>query len=135
MSFDINVDITYLKPDGSAAKEPESREWNDLEKAHVVEHFEMAFNRAMLKMNRLSVDQGRGHSRKWTNTNPVEMRMDIRITEDGAKWMRSTYEWPNVGDEAQALLLGTIDGELSTMPDEVRGKRRGGKSADKKPAK
>jgi hypothetical protein len=126
--FEIGCVISYHKPDGSKAKDGETRSWADLSKQDVHE-FETAFNRAMTKMSKLAQDKAKGKV-KWlmTKTAPCEMRMDIVINEDGVKWMRSTYEWPNMGEEAQAMLLGMIDGELSTLPDELRGAiRRPGK--------
>jgi hypothetical protein len=126
--FEINCAISYHKPDGSESKAAESRLWADLNKGDVHD-FEAAFNRALTKLNKLSGDRSRGRNKmKLGSTNPCEMRMDITITEDDAKWLRVSYEWPNCSEEGQAFILGAIDGELSTLSDEVRGtERRSGK--------
>ena len=126
--FEINCTTSFHADDGSKTKDDYVRQWTGLEKEHVVEHFEMAFNRAMMKMNKMAAEVNRGRAPKPTTTLPVEMRMDIMITEDGAKYIRASYEWPNVGEEQQALLLGMLNGELSMMPDDIRGaEKRGGK--------
>jgi hypothetical protein len=129
--FDINCVISYGPGADGAVKDGDVRSWSDLDKRDVIE-FETAFNRAMTKMGKMAADTARGRARKIVGTNKTEMRMEITITEDGVKWLRATYEWPNMGEEQQALLLGTIDGELSTLPDELRGTARYNSSGKKK---
>jgi hypothetical protein len=132
--FDVKCTFTYLKADGSEAKPAYVREWEGLEKLQIIDQLELGYNRAMLKMTHLSSAIAKGHAPKpTTNTDPVEMRADILITEDGEKWLRTTHEWPKMSEEGQAAFLGVLEGELSTVGDEVKGAEKRSKAKkDKK---
>jgi hypothetical protein len=122
--FTIDCTVSYHNADGSKAKDDYVRKWEGLEKEHVVEHFEAAYSRWMTKLNRLSVDINKGRAPMPSTTKPVEMRMDIVISENGAKWCRALHEWPHMGEEQQSLLIGMLSGELSSMPEDVRGREK-----------
>lgn len=129
--LDVSSTITFLTASGAEAKSPYVREWEGLSKAQFIE-LEIKYNHAMLKMAHLSAAMARGDSPKPPSTNPVEMRMEIVCKEGDVKWMRTTHEWPNMGEEAQAVFLGILDGEMTTVADEVKKAERNRKSPKSK---
>lgn len=126
--FDVNASFRFLKADGTEAKPPYARSWLGVEKVQVVEQLERALMKAMLKMNAISADVGRGRAPKPSCTNPVELVLTAEVLEDGVKWSKVTFEWPKMGEEQQALMLGIVDGELAgTVQEETQ------KAESKKP--
>lgn len=105
-------------------KRPYSRAWDGLDKVQVIGDFELAFNKAMIKMTELSLATAKGDAPKPSSTKPADMRLDIQILEAGKKWMACSFDWPKMGEEAQAVLIGIIEGELSTMPSTTKHKER-----------
>ena len=120
--FEVTATTTFLKADGSQAKDPYSRSWTGLEKESVVDHLEARMLKALSKLNSLSTDVIHGNAPRPETTNPVEMRMEVVFLEDGAKWHRSVFEWPHMGIEQQEMLLGMFNGELSNLPSELKNK-------------
>jgi len=118
MTFSITATLK------AGSKPDYTRVWDDLDKITVVEDFEHAWNRAMMKLTNISISVARGKSPKATNTNPVTVTANIEVLEDGKLWLKQLTEWPNMGDEQQAVLMGMIDGELSMMPGTSRGKQK-----------
>jgi hypothetical protein len=133
MAFDVIAAYKFLKADGTEAKPPYERSWLGIEKVHVVEQLERGLMRAMLKMNSISGDIGRGKAPESTVTNPVELVLTATVLEDGVKWAKVTFEWPKMGEEQQALMIGIVDGELSASSetDVQRAEVRKGKKDDK----
>lgn len=132
--FEVNAAFTFHKADGTEAKPPYARSWVGVEKVQVVEQLERGLMKAMLKMNDLSNDTVRGNSpRPASNTNPVEMRLTAEVLEDGAKWAKVTFEWPNMGEEMQAVMIGVVNGELGAAVDAEtrRSERKASKKRDK----
>ena len=125
--FEVVATFTFLKADGSQAKDPYVRSWEGLTKDQVVDHLEARWIKALVKLNGLSSDVIHGNAPKPPTTNPVEMRMDLLVNEDGVKWTRTVMEWPNMGIEQQEMLIGMLNGEMSSLPTEVKGKENKGK--------
>jgi hypothetical protein len=105
-------------------KKPYQRTWDGLDKVQVIGDFEMAFNKAMLKMTELSLATATGNAPKPSSTKPADMNLSVQILEDGKRWMACAFDWPKIGEEMQALLIGIVEGELSTMPQSTKGKER-----------
>ena len=42
----------------------------------------------------------------------------------GAKWHRTVLEYPKMGEEQQALIVGMLTGELTGLSKETRGKAK-----------
>jgi len=117
MSFVITATVTF---DGT--KPPYVRTWGPLEKSHVVDHMEMRWIRALGKLNDLATQVNHGKVPKPTTTNPVTMKMDLNITEDGALWCNTNMTWPKMGDEQQATLIGIFEGEIEHVGKEIKAK-------------
>jgi len=100
-------------------------EWANLTKVDTVSHLEDRLIKCLVKLNDMSDDVIRGRAPTATATNPIEMTLEFLIEEDGTKWHRSLLEWPKMGDEQQAMLLGLLHGQLATLPGEVKGKGKG----------
>ena len=122
--FEVNAAFTFLKPDGTEAKPPYVRSWVDVEKVEVVEQLERSLMKAMLKMNDFSGETVTGNMPKLSDLNPCEMRLTAEVLEDGVKWTKVTFEWPNMGEGAQSLMMGIVNGELSTIDRGVKGKEK-----------
>ena len=125
--FEVVATATFLKEDGSQAKDPYVRSWEGLTKDQVVDHLEARWIKSLVKLNGLSSDVIHGNAPTPPTTNPVEMRMDLLVNEDGVKWTRAVMEWPNMGIEQQEMLIGMLNGEMSSLPTEVKGKENKGK--------
>lgn len=116
----------------AGSEELYSRVWSNLEKAGVVDHLEDKMISALAKMNALSSDVGHGRAPKPATTNPVEVVFTMLVTENGAKWAKATFEWPNMGIEQQQMMLGILNGELSTVDSAVKDNEVKGKAKGKK---
>jgi len=125
--FEVVATATFLKTDGSSARDPYVRSWTGIEKESVIDHLEARMISALGKLNGLASDVVHGNAPKGESTNPCEMRVEVLITEDGVKWQRTLLEYPNMGIEAQETLLGIFNGELSTMPSDMKNKENKGK--------
>ena len=125
--FEVVATATFLKEDGSAAREPYVRSWTGMEKEGVIDHLQARMISALSKLNGLASDIAHGNAPKSTSTQPSEMHIEVLITEDGVKWQRTLLEYPNMGIEAQETLLGIFNGELSTMPSDMKNKENKGK--------
>jgi len=117
--FKVIATASFLK-DGSETKPPMVYTWDGIEKKHVVEELEDSMIKALGKMNQMAVDVGKGKTPKPGTTNPVEMHLDIVVLEEGKKWARSLFEWPNMGEEQQAMTIGIFDGELAHVSKHVQ---------------
>ena len=129
--FEVTATVSYWK-DGAETRAPYIRQWSGIAKEHVVDQLEARWIRALGKLNGLSSDVIHGNAPVPETTNPVEMRMDLLITEDGEKWCRTSMEWPKMGIEQQEALLGIFNGELSGLSVEVKSKESKGKTKGKK---
>jgi len=117
--FEITATATFHNDAGAQTKEPRVYHWVDLEKKDVIS-FERQFNKAMMRMTDMADDVHHGKLPKGGLTNPVEMRLDVVVLEDGAKWLRATYEWPKMGEEGQGMFFGVMDGELAKLSNELK---------------
>lgn len=115
------------------AKEPVVFAWGDLEKVQIVNDLERRLVGALLKLNSLSQAIIDGKVPGGTTTNPVEMVIEFLVEEDGVKWHRSVLEYPKMGEEQQALLIGMLTGELSGMSKETKAKAKPAKAKGKGP--
>jgi len=115
------------------AKEPVNFIWGDLEKIQIVNDIERRLIGALMKLNSLSQAIIDGKVPGGTTTNPVEMTIEFLVTEDGEKWHRTTLEYPKMGEEQQALLIGMLTGELSSMSKETKAKAKPFKAKGKGP--
>ena len=118
--FDVSLTIG-LGP----VKEPVVFEWGDLTKAQAVTDIERRLVDALFKLNGLSqaVIDGRIPP-SGSVTNPVEMVLEFLVTEDGEKWHRTVLEYPGMGDEQQALIVGMLTGEMSGLTRDTKGKAK-----------
>lgn len=118
--FDVTLTIG-LGP----ANEPVVFEWVDLTKAQAITDIQRRLIDALSKMNGLSqaILDGRLPP-AGPATNAVEMVVEFLITEDGAKWHRTVLEYPGMGDEQQALIVGMLTGELSMLTRDTKGKAK-----------
>jgi len=130
--FEIVCTFSFHDTAGAKVKEDFVRAWDGLTKEQVVDDFEVAHNNAMTKMMNLSSEMNSGNAPRPTTTDPVELRCDITITEDGVKWMRVNYEWPKMGEEQQSLLIGMLSGEISAMPRATKSREKRQPKKDKK---
>jgi len=99
-------------------------EWADVTKAEIIIDLEAKLLKGLLKLNDLALDIVKGNLPKGTTTSPVEMTVEFLIEEDGAKWHRTVLEYPKMGEEQQAMFIGLISGEASSMSREARGKAK-----------
>ena len=95
-------------------------EWGDLSKMQAVADLERRLVEMLMKLNGLSQAVIDGKLVTSTPTNPVEMTIEFLVTEDGKKWHRTLLEYPGMGDEGQAVLIGMLTGELTTLSRETR---------------
>ena len=117
--FDVTLTVG-LGP----AKEPVAFEWGDLSKMQAVADLERRLVESLLKLNGLSQAIIDGKVPAGTTTNPVEMVIEFLVTEDGAKWHRTVLEYPKMGEEQQALIIGMLTGELTGLSKETRNKAK-----------
>lgn len=113
-------------------KTPVVYTWDDVSKGQIVADLEDRLLKGLMKLNDLGDDMVRGRIPKATTTDPVEMVIEFLIEEDGEKWHRTTLEYPNMGDEQQAMFLGVLAGELATLPKDTAAKRGKGKDKQEK---
>ncbi len=118
--FEVIAKVTFHGDDGREVKEPKIYNWTNLEKVSVVEDLEDSMVRALTKLNNISKEMVRGRAPIPTTTNPLELRLEMVVLEDGVKWTRAIFEWPNMGEEQQGMLIGIFDGELANMSKHVK---------------
>lgn len=106
------------------AKPPTVFEWADLKKDEILEDLELMFLEGLIKLNGMAVAVLDGDIPEAPTTNPVEVVIEFVITKDGEKWHRTVLEYPGMGEEAQAMFLGTLTGEMSRLSRSVRNKTR-----------
>lgn len=121
--FSVTATFSFLNANGSPAKDPVIEKWNGLEKMKVIDQLEDRFLEFLLKLNQVATDVGHGRVEKPSTTNPVEVQLEALITEDGKKWSRTVFEWPNMGEEQQAMMLGLFYGEMATLDKDTADKK------------
>jgi hypothetical protein len=113
--FNVITTFSFLNADGSQAKSAIVEEWSNLEKVKVVDQLEDRLMQFLLKLNALSTDIIKGKVKKDVTTAPLEVRLEALVTKNGKKWTRAVFEWPNMGEEQQAVMLGLFNGEMDTL--------------------
>lgn len=109
-------------------KDPVVFAWGDLDKIQIVNDLERRLVSALAKLNALAQAVIDGQVPGGTTTNPIEMTVEFLVTEDGEKWHRTTLEYPKMGEEQQAMLIGMLTGELSGMSKETKAKAKPAKA-------
>ena len=106
------------------AKVPVVFAWGDVSKAQAVVDIQQRLVKMLLKLNGLSQALIAGTIPAGSAVNPVEMSIEFLITEGGQKWHRTLLEYPKMGEEQQAVVLGMLVGELSSMTRETKAKAK-----------
>ncbi len=106
------------------AKDPVVFAWGDVSKAQAVVDIQQRLVKMLLKLNGLSQALIAGTIPAGTAVNPIEMTIEFLITDGGQKWHRTLLEYPKMGEEQQAVFMGMLVGELSSMTRETRAKAK-----------
>lgn len=123
----LNVTLTVgLGP----LKDPVVMTWPDVSKLQILDIEEQLLD-GLMKLNAVGVAIAEGNLAKSPNTNPIEMVIEFLVEEDGVKWNRAVIEYPNMGEEAQAMFLGMLTGQMTGLKDETRAQGRMSKGKGK----
>ena len=117
--FDVTLTVG-----GGPAKDPVVFARGDVSKAQAVVDIQQRLVKMLLKLNGLSQALIAGTIPAGSAVNPVEMSIEFLITEGGQKWHRTLLEYPKMGEEQQAVVLGMLVGELSSMTRETKAKAK-----------
>jgi hypothetical protein len=121
--LDVQVEFTFKDKEGGAeVKPPLVMSWESVDKNSVME-LEASLVRWMEKLNNIATATAEGKLPKPPNTNPIYVSCECEVTEGDALWTRTTFEWPNLGEEAQAMMIGIAEGELSIVGQHVKKQR------------
>lgn len=108
---------------GVEVKPPVEHVYDDVTKGDILEHEDHLMD-VLKGMNKFAKDVEAGKIPRAASTNPVTMEAEFLVEKDGALWTKQENVWPNMGDEAQAVLIGVFNGQLGKRSKGLLAKAR-----------
>jgi hypothetical protein len=96
--------------------------WTDLSKKEIV-RLEKALTHSLLQMNELADDVLQGGSKPAVDKVKGDLSIEFVLMEGEEVWHRTTLFYPNTGDGTVAIFEGLVQGQLSKLPDTIKGKK------------